>query len=66
MKQAALSIENGWHLYLEKHFGDKITGREKLEIARYYTRLELIPPKFEATREGNQARTRMQGHRSRL
>jgi len=46
-----LSVEEGWRLYLEERFGDKITTREKLAIARHYTRLKLAPPKLEANRE---------------
>ena len=37
-----LSVEDAWALYLEERFGDSITDREKLAIARHYARLK--PP----------------------
>jgi len=46
-----LSLEDGWRLYLEKRFGDKITSREKLSIARHYARLKLAPPELERNSE---------------
>jgi hypothetical protein len=27
-----LSVEEGWRLYLDERFGDKVTAREKLAI----------------------------------
>jgi hypothetical protein len=45
-----LSFEDGWRLELEERFGDKLTDREKSEIARHYAPLKLAPPGLEAKR----------------
>ena|SRR5258705_9999928 len=46
-----LSVEDAWVIHLDERFGEKITEREKREIARYYTRLKLDPPGLEESRE---------------
>jgi hypothetical protein len=46
-----LSVTDGWRLHLEERFGDKLSDREKREIARHYTRLKLAPRDLEEKRE---------------